>query len=103
MTVSGKAQAPARKSGLLHEMAELARAVIPAIALFLFLRVIFFQPYTIPSGSMEPTLPQGHYVIVSKFPYGWSRFWTPFSPPLFRDRLFEQPAHRGDIVVFAFP
>ncbi|MDB5416634.1 MAG: signal peptidase [Phenylobacterium sp.] len=103
MVVSGKAQAPARKSGLLHELAELARAVIPAIALFLFLRVIFFQPYTIPSASMEPNLYQGDYIIVSKFTYGWSRYSIPFSPPLFQDRLFEKPAHRGDIVVFALP
>src|ERR1700731_1586468 len=103
MTVSGKAQAPARKSGLLHEMAELARAVIPAIALFLFLRVIFFQPYTIPSASMEPNLYEGDYIIVSKFTYGWSRHSIPFSPRITQGRIFEHPAHRGDIVVFKLP
>ena len=34
---------------------------------------------------------------------GWSKHSIPFSPPLFSGRIFDHPAHRGDIVVFKLP
>ena len=45
------------------------------------LRIVLFQPFTIPSASMEPTLYKGDYIIVSKFAYGWSRNSVPSAPP----------------------
>lgn len=54
------------------------------------LKALIFQPFTIPSSSMEPTLRTGDYLVVSKFSYGWSRHSLPFSPPLFNGRLFGQ-------------
>jgi len=65
--------------------------------------VALFQPFTIPSASMEPTLLEGDYIIVSKFAYGWSRHSIPFSPPIFKGRLFERAPERGDIAVFKLP
>ena len=52
--------------------------------------MLFFQPFTIPSASMEPNLYEGDYIIVSKFSYGWSHHSIPFSPPLFPGRILEQ-------------
>ena len=86
-----------------HEAYELTKTIVFALLIALFLRVIFFQPFTIPSASMEPTLLEGDYIIVSKFAYGWSRNSIPFEPPIFHGRLFKKEPHRGDIVVFKLP
>ncbi|HEY0437007.1 MAG TPA: signal peptidase I, partial [Phenylobacterium sp.] len=58
---------------------------------------------TIPSSSMEPGVVTGDYIIVSKWPYGWSRASFPFNPPLGQGRLFGHDPARGDVVVFRLP
>jgi signal peptidase I len=93
----------APKSGAMQEVVEIIKTVVYALLIALFLRVLFFQPFTIPSASMEPNLYEGDYIIVSKFSYGYSRHSIPFSPPIFSGRLLEQPAKRGDVVVFKLP
>src|SRR3954451_7864088 len=103
MNDTTKASAPAAKTGALAEIVEIVKTIVYALLIALFLRVIFFQPYTIPSASMEPNLYEGDYIIVSKWTYGYSKHSIPFSPPLFSGRLLEKPAHRGDIVVFKLP
>jgi len=85
------------------EMVEIVKTVVYALLIALVIRIFLFQPFTIPSASMEPTLFQGDYIIVSKFAYGYSRHSIPFSPPLFNGRLFDRIPHRGDIVVFKLP
>jgi signal peptidase I len=82
------------------ESREALRAVAGALLLALALRVIGYQPFTIPSASMGPTLVTGDYILVSKFPYGWSRASLPFNPPVGEGRLFGRDPRRGDIVVF---
>src|SRR5690606_31061130 len=42
-------------------------------------------------------------VIVSKYPYGWSRHSIPFSPPLFSGRILQREPQRGDVIVFKHP
>jgi signal peptidase I len=96
------AEAPQKPSAA-QEIVEIVKTVVYALLIALFLRVIFFQPFTIPSASMEPNLYEGDYIIVSKFSYGYSRHSIPFSPPLFHGRILERQAHRGDIVVFKLP
>src|SRR5258705_6274696 len=93
----------APKTGAMDELVEIIKTVVYALAIALFLRVLFFQPFTIPSASMEPNLYEGDYIIVSKFSYGYSRHSIPFSPPIFSGRLLGKPAHRGDVVVFKLP
>ena len=96
------AQTP-HKSGAVSEIVEIVKTVVYALLIALFLRVLFFQPFTIPSASMEPNLYQGDYIIVSKFSYGYSRHSIPFSPPLFQGRIFGHAPQRGDVVVFKLP
>ena len=93
----------AKKQTALGETVEVAKTVIYALAIALVLRILLFQPFTIPSASMEPTLLQGDYIIVSKFSYGYSRHSIPFSPPIFKGRLFGHAPNRGDVVVFKLP
>jgi signal peptidase I len=102
MTESASA-AVEKKSGAVGEVVEVVKTVLVALAIALVLRVIFFQPFTIPSASMEPNLYEGDYIVVSKYAYGWSRHSIPFSPPLFHGRVFERAPKRGDIVVFKLP
>jgi signal peptidase I len=94
---------PAKKQGLVGEMVEIVKTVVYALLIALVLRVVLFQPYTIPSASDEPNLYRGDYIIVTKWSYGWSRNSIPFNPPLFKGRIFFQPPKRGDIIVFTLP
>lgn len=74
-------------------------------------RGFLFEPFSIPSGSMVPTLQVGDYLFVSKFSYGFSarsvglgfiENW--FGVPLPKGRLFEfRPPQRGDVIVFKLP
>lgn len=91
------------KSGAASEFVEIVKTVVYALLIALFLRVLLFQPFTIPSASMEPTLLEGDYIIVSKFSYGYSRHSIPFSPPIFSGRIMARTPHRGDIIVFKLP
>jgi signal peptidase I len=86
-----------------NETIEILKTVAVALLIALFLRVLLFQPFTIPSASEEPNLYEGDYVIVTKFDYGWSRHSFPFSPPLFEGRLLPRAPERGDIIVFKLP
>ena len=79
------------------------KVIIQALLLAMVIRTVFFQPFTIPSGSMMPTLLVGDYIFVNKFAYGYSKYSLPFSPNLFSGRIFGSEPARGDIVVFRFP
>lgn len=88
---------------LWREGRELAVIVIAGLIVATLFRIILFQPFTIPSSSMEPGLVVGDYVVVSKFPYGWNRSSLPGGQPQAPGRLFGAPPRRGDIVVFRLP
>jgi signal peptidase I len=90
-------------NGAANEAVEIVKTIVYALLIALVLRVILFQPFTIPSESMEPALLKGDYIIVSKYSYGWSHHSIPFSPPLFRGRVMERTPQRGDIIVFKLP
>lgn len=87
----------------LAEFLDLVKTVVVALLIAGVLRTVLFQPNTIPSDSMEPTLLTGDYLLISKWDYGWSRHSIPFAPPLFEGRIFERVPERGDVVVFKLP
>jgi signal peptidase I len=97
MSVSDKSQ---KKSGGLGETVSV---IIQALLLALVIRTLLFQPFSIPSGSMRPTLLEGDYLFVTKWAYGYSRYSLPFSPDLFSGRIWGAEPKRGDVVVFKFP
>jgi len=85
------------------EVVETVKTLVYALLIALVLRVVLFEPFTIPSASMEPGLLVGDYVVATKWDYGWSRHSVPFSPPLPSGRLFAREPQRGDVVVFKLP
>jgi signal peptidase I len=86
-----------------HDWRGAVRFVAIVALMALGLRSCIVMPRSIPSESMMPRLLVGDYLLVAKWPYGWSRFSLPWSPPGPHTRLFGQTPARGDVVVFRAP
>jgi signal peptidase I len=76
---------------------EYGESIFIALALALIIRAFLVQAFSIPSGSMEPTLLVGDYLLVNKFAYGvrnpfTNKIWIPWGEP-----------QRGDVAVFIYP
>jgi signal peptidase I len=82
---------------------ETVKIVVHALILAIVVRIFFYQPFNIPSGSMKDTLLVGDYLFVSKLSYGYSRFSFPFGIIPFNGRIFGAQPKRGDVVVFKLP
>ncbi len=74
-----------------------------ALLIAFLVRVFLYQPFNIPSGSMQSTLLIGDYLFVSKMSYGYSRYSFPFGYNLFSGRYFASQPKRGDVIVFKTP
>lgn len=81
----GTAQVKERSRTGKSALLELLESVAIAVILAVLIRLFIFQPFYIPSGSMEPNLQIGDRIIVSKLSY-----------------RFSEP-QRGDVIVFKFP
>jgi signal peptidase I len=92
---------PAKKEG--ESWLETIKTIAYALLIALVIRTFLFQPFNIPSGSMEATLLVGDYLFVEKFSYGYSRHSFPFSLAPFSGRVFGSAPTRGDVVVFKMP
>jgi signal peptidase I len=79
------------------------------ITFFIFI-TFAYQPFTVPTGSMIPTILVGDYLIVNKYAYGYGKYSIPFAGKIFpsnvdffNKRFFHKDPKRGDIVVFNNP
>ncbi|MFK7930651.1 MAG: signal peptidase I [Myxococcota bacterium] len=90
---------PPRSIG--HWLWEVFKTWGPAILAIVVIRVFVFQPFSIPSTSMVPTLLIGDHVVVTKYSYG---LWVPNPTSYQRWEIWDwaDPQH-GDIIVFRFP
>jgi signal peptidase I len=94
------AQRPARKSGLLRSIVEIAGIVL-AVAVA---KTAIAEPFYVPSGSMEPTLLIGDELLATKYAYGYSVASLPeFIVLPESGRIFAKLPERGDVVVFRWP
>ncbi len=84
-------------------VAYLVGSLALAAGLALMVRTFLFHPFSLPAASMAPTLLPGDHVFASKYPYGYTRYSLPFSPPLFSGRIFGSVPARGDVIVFRLP
>jgi len=78
-------------------LVEYSQSFFPVLLFVLIIRSFVFEPFRIPSGSMEPTLLQGDFIFVKKYSYG-------LRLPVTETKIVETGApKRGDVVVFRLP
>jgi len=78
----GKLEKKSKRNSTLLEMME---SVAIAVLLAVLIRMFLFQPFVVPTGSMEPTLQVGDRIMVNKLSYHLG-----------------EPS-RGDVIVFKYP
>jgi signal peptidase I len=78
-------------------LVEYSASFFPVLLAVLLLRSFLVEPFTIPSGSMLPTLEVGDYILVNKFDYG-------LRLPVLGSKIMPvgEP-QRGDVIVFRYP
>ena len=96
-------EVPAAKPAEGESWIETVKTVVYALLIALVIRTFLFQPFNIPSASMEGTLLIGDYLLVEKFAYGYSKYSFPFGLGPFNVRVFGSAPTRGDVVVFKYP
>ena len=84
---------------------EVVKTIVYALLIAGVIRTVLFQPFNIPSESMQATLLVGDYLFVSKGSYGYSRYSLPWGYlwPLPQGRVLSAPPERGDVAVFKTP
>ncbi len=96
---SGQAAHPSVRAG--HPTAEqdglltTLKSILEIIVFAIFLVTFVVQPFRIPSGSMEPTLRVGDFLLVDKQSYAPASRMDWLLPPA--------RVERGDLVVFHYP
>lgn len=83
-----------------NEIKETIVVIIQALIIALVFRTFLFQPFSIPTASLQPTLLIGDYMLASKYSYGYGQYSFPFGLVPFEGRLFGREPARGDIAVF---
>jgi signal peptidase I len=74
-----------------------ARSFFPVLIIVFLLRSFLFEPFRIPSGSLEPTLLTGDFILVNKYAYG-------IRLPVLHKKIFGSGLpKRGDIMIFRWP
>jgi signal peptidase I len=81
---------------------ENVQTILLALVLAMVIRFAAVQPFRIPSGSMQPTLQVGDYILVTKWSYGYSRF-SAIALPGPHGRFLARQPKRGEVIVFRPP
>ena len=86
-----------RASGARQTLVEYCQSFFPVLLFVLVIRSFVFEPFRIPSGSMEPTLESGDFIFVKKYSYG-------LRLPVTETKIIETGSpERGDVAVFRLP
>lgn len=86
-----------RVSISLLTLIEYSRSFFPVLLFVLVIRSFIFEPFRIPSGSMNPTLLDGDFIFVTKYSYG-------LRLPVTETKIIETGSpERGDVIVFRKP
>jgi signal peptidase I len=91
------AEGPGKYPRPVLEVVEFFNSILPVLLVVLVVRSFLFEPFTIPSGSMLPTLEVHDFILVNKFAYG-------VRLPAVHTKVLETGApERGDVMVFRYP
>ena len=75
-------------------LVENAKSLTPVLLLVFVIRSFLYEPFQIPSGSMERTLLVGDFILVNKYTYG-------IRLPIVRNKVMDiNDPERGDVMVF---
>lgn len=107
--MSQSADKPAKKSAA-SEWWETIVVVVEALLIAIILRSFLYQPFSIPTASMQQTLMIGDYFVANKFVWGYGKHSfslgrygnftaLDFELPI-NDRILGRAPNRGDIAVF---
>ena len=91
-----KAEKPAQKKS---ELRDTIVVIVEALIIALLFRTFLYQPFSIPTASMQSTLMIGDYFIASKFTWGFGKYSFPIALP-FNGRILGSTPERGDVAVF---
>ncbi len=59
------------------ELRDFASFLLKLAVFVALVRILIVSPFNIPSESMQPRLLIGDYLLVAKWPYGYSRYAVP--------------------------
>jgi len=82
------------------ELRETIVVIVQALIIALVFRSFIYQPFSIPTASLQPNMMIGDYFISSKFTWGYGRYSFPFGVVPINGRIFGREPNRGDIAVF---
>ncbi|HWJ87380.1 MAG TPA: signal peptidase I [Pelagibacterium sp.] len=82
------------------ELRETVVVIVQALLIALVFRTFAFEPFSIPTASMQSNLMIGDYILASKYTYGYSRYSLPYSEVPWHGRVLGNAPQRGDVAVF---
>src|SRR3569623_3118952 len=100
--MSQTAMTKADKKAKKNELRDTIVVIIEALLIALVFRTFLYQPFSLPTASMQSTLMIGDYFVADKWIWGLGKYTFPIKLP-FNGRISElnQPAS-GDIVEFHY-
>ena len=88
-----------KKKHARNEFVDTIVVIVEALIIAVLFRTFLFQPFSIPTGSMQSTLLIGDYFVASKFSYGYGKYSFVVPLPV-NGRLFGSMPQQGDVAVF---
>jgi len=83
-----------------NEIWETIVVLFQALLIALVFRSFLFQPFSIPTASLQSNLLIGDYILTSKYTYGYSKYSFPFEIIPMSGRIFGRAPEQGEIAVF---
>jgi signal peptidase I len=93
-----KAEAKAGKKK--NELLETIVVIVEALVIALIFRTFLYQPFSIPTASMQSTLMIGDYFVANKWTWGLGKYSFPLPVPFAGRVLALNEPQRGDVAVF---
>ena len=76
---------------------DLCRSIFPVLLIVLLIRSFIAQPFRVPTGSLEPTVMPGDFILVTQYDYGLR------TPLWYKKILATGEPMRGQIALFRWP